>query len=129
MMLSEGSAESMMLLDTLSAGAESAESIILSAPPAESMICTLSAVWLCYPFGGKPPKAREPLLFWRETLGTLVVDRPTINHQLTGSPQRNQNTAAIVHSGINTMLTICWKRGKTHPSLAADRSVPLLRHC
>jgi hypothetical protein len=43
MMLSAGGAESTMLSDTLSTGAESAESIILSAPPAESMI--LSALF------------------------------------------------------------------------------------
>jgi hypothetical protein len=46
MMISAGGAESMMLSDTLSAGTESAESIKLSASPAESMI--LSAMCLCY---------------------------------------------------------------------------------
>jgi hypothetical protein len=45
MMLSVGGAESMMLSDTLSAGNESAESIILSALPAESMI--LSPLFNC----------------------------------------------------------------------------------
>jgi hypothetical protein len=45
MMLSVGGAESMMLSDTLSACAESAESIILSALSAESMI--LSALFGC----------------------------------------------------------------------------------
>ncbi len=40
---SAGSAEGVMLSDTLSAGAESADSIILSAPLAESMI--LSALF------------------------------------------------------------------------------------
>jgi hypothetical protein len=42
---SMGGTESMMLSDTLSAGAESAERIILSAPHAESMI--LSALFGC----------------------------------------------------------------------------------
>jgi hypothetical protein len=39
-----------------------------------------------YPFGGKPPKAREPLSVWRETsqsLATLIVDRPTNNQRST----------------------------------------------
>jgi hypothetical protein len=40
-MLSVGGAESMMLSDTLSAAAESADSIILSALPAESVILTV----------------------------------------------------------------------------------------
>jgi hypothetical protein len=43
MILSARGAESMMLSDTLSAGAERAESMIVSAPLAESMI--LSALF------------------------------------------------------------------------------------
>jgi hypothetical protein len=46
MMLSAGGAESMMLSDTLSAGAESAESIILSVLPAESMILSVLFGWV-----------------------------------------------------------------------------------
>ncbi len=45
-----------------------------------------------YPFGGKPPKALEHLLW---------TDQPTTNDR----PQRNQITAAIGHGDIGAPLT------------------------
>ncbi len=60
MMLSAGGAERMMLSDTLSAGAESAESVILSALPAESMIH--SAVWSCYYLTAAATKKQQSVI-------------------------------------------------------------------
>ncbi len=47
-----------------------------------------------FPFGGKPPKARQPLL-WTNRL----TDRLPLTNQL----QRNSNTATIGHGGVDAL--------------------------
>jgi hypothetical protein len=57
-----------------------------------------------------------------------MTDRPTTDRPTTTDClQRNSNTAAIGHGGVDAPLTICWKCGKTQPPLAAERSVAPLR--
>jgi hypothetical protein len=96
------------------------------------------------PFEWKPPKDREPLLWTNQP--TTNDQRPTTNDQQQTTndqqPKTNdhnqwpttdhrgiKNTAKIGHGGIYAPLTICWKCGKTWPSLAADQLVAPLRHC
>ncbi len=62
-------------------------------------------------------------------LATLIVDRPTNDQWPTNQPQRNWNTVTIGHSGIDAPLNICWKCGKTRPTLAADQLAAPLKRC
>ncbi len=67
-------------------------------------------------FGGKPPKAREPLLWTNQR----PIHQPLAEDLIS---------AEIGHGGIDAPLAICWKCGKTWPSLVADQSAAPLRCC
>jgi hypothetical protein len=96
------------------------------------------------PFEWKPPKDREPLLWTDQPMTndqqpTTNDQQQTTNDQQPKTNNHNQwpmtdrrgikNTAKIGHGGIYAPLTICWKCGKTWPSLAADRLAAPLRRC
>jgi hypothetical protein len=124
-----------------------AESMIVSAPPAASMILsvpfdlflreTSQSPGTLILLGRNLQEPRNPCPFGGKLLksGNLYCG-PTINHgstidyrPTTNLQQRNQNTATIGHGGVDTPLTICSECGKTLPPLVADQSALPLRRC